>query len=289
MNGTTPHLLRGTITGMHYREKFVVCPLETPPTSFDVEIPGLLAGRASYTTESSVVHCYTYLPAEGGALPPDPLPPEPGLTFTLVDLRPEHDLSKIKNNDPANPSRYRESPRDEGSVHDICIHQWATDVGTTSANREKYGAAGALARRGQETVYHLDAGAIDGEGVVSIVHPSVWYMYAQHKANAPALGIGVMGSFPRFEADHNATHTDMSAELASAIEGAVTHAVEMIREFGHAGAIRVITHSQYTSKPADPGEWVMKAVGRVVARLGLVTDPDHAQDGGEPWPSAWRA
>lgn len=191
--------------------------------------------------------------------------------------------------------------RDPTKMLGAVMHQWDTDVGTTAANRRKYGnEAAALAHRGLAVPYTLVAGvtARSGEPVAALVHPLERYTFASDNASGHYVAIGVMGTFPYEEARRTQRHTPLTAALAAAVDECLAWVVELLdaHRGADAGPLNLITHRQACNGPRDhfncPGEAVVgMACASEWVRLGAyrpLPDAVLVEGVGKPWPEAWR-
>lgn len=192
----------------------------------------------------------------------------------------------------------RHAHRDPAALRGSVLHAWDAEVGTTVENRNRWGEAGALARRGLRAPYGVSCGVTrSGIPVVALCHPLERYTFASDAGNRHYLSIGVMGVHPFTEAERTSRHTPMSPALAAAIGAALAAACDLLAKAGAGdGPWPLLTHRQCINGPGDhdhcPGEAVVAAAlasapvadGLLVADPNLVLVPEF----GKPWPEAWR-
>lgn len=197
--------------------------------------------------------------------------------------------------------------RDPAKISGVVIHSWGARVGTTGANRLRYGEPGALARRALGTPYTICCGVTEHGSVpvVALAHPLERYTNASDAGNRHWISIAVMGLFA-FDADDTnpVRHTEATAALRAAVDVALSAALGMLAEAGvdpealfvDGRPLALITHRQCANGARDhfacPGEMVVKmALASEAVRAGLlVPDPDRVllPEYGKPWPEAWR-
>lgn len=212
------------------------------------------------------------------------------------------------------------SPRDLAKVDRIILHQWGKDVSMGAAGRRLVeggmSPAEALAQRAKETPYHFQAGAIDGQGFAARVWPAELHTQHAGDQNGRSLGVGIFGLFPR----EDDAPLDARPGLALAAQKAIRMAAGTLASprplrptealLGRPGAPLnpasafaqaspllpsalpapplLVTHSQSTSKPADPGEWLIRFAVVPLVRAGVVrVEPEWSTGSGSPWPAAW--
>ena len=214
--------------------------------------------------------------------------------------------------DPGSLSRRRKAPvrplfRPLAEVDRIVIHQWGSLVGVGPQASKRIAAGSSTlsrerARRCGQAPYHYGAGvAEEGDELVPFA-VRVWspglYTWSSNNLNRRCVAVGIQGRFPRLASDwKHGRHTPREHLEAVGDAGlvALTQAAEAIRVPGGEPPL-VLTHSQISGPPpaikdrsSDPGESVIELVVAPLARWGLVrVEPDHAQDGGQPWPLEWR-
>jgi hypothetical protein len=185
--------------------------------------------------------------------------------------------------------------RDPSELRGVILHAWGCNVGTTGANRRKYGEPLALARRGLQVPYTISAG-VDSKGrpVVSLAHPVHRYTHASDAGNAAFIAVGIFGAFAYDNREFApGRHTAESDALAEAIDLALREAVKMLTGDG---PHLFITHRQACNGARDhvacPGESVVAMALRsgVVAEGLLIADPDLVllPPHSKPWPEHWR-
>ena len=192
------------------------------------------------------------------------------------------------------------SPRPEGSVRCIVLHQWGPPQATLSRqalgriHRGERSESEEWARRMLRVPYHFGAAVTSqGKPVVCRAWPGEAYTNHCGAHNRDSIGIGIVGHFPRFAKPGDHPHP---AELASAVDMAVRRAVaEVNRMDPHArhaqhcpAPVLLLTHSQFSTKSADPGERILQGLAGPL-REGLIRiEPDHTEGRGTPWPQRWR-
>jgi hypothetical protein len=195
----------------------------------------------------------------------------------------------------------RHAKRDPAALRGVVLHHWGTAVGVTPENRNRFGEAQALARRGKRVPYDISVGVTTaGEGVVSFAHPLERYLFASDAGNRHYLSVGVMGLFPFEEKGRTSRHCVMSDALVAAVDAALCHAVMLLHTHAgdpaEAGPWSLLAHRQCINGKGDhatcPGEAVIAAAlrSKPVADGLLVADPDLVlvPEFGRPWPDAWR-
>lgn len=186
--------------------------------------------------------------------------------------------------------------RDPATMRGVVCHQWASPVGTTSAQRQAHGGQRmALAHRAREAGYGISAGVDErGQPLVVLAHPVERYTYTSDAGCRDFVSVSVYGLFAYDDRKRSPTrHTAITDALAEAVDIALREASAQI---GSDGPHLLITHRQCANGPRDhfacPGESVAKMVAQssAVADGLLVIDPDIVLDAkySKPWPEHWR-
>lgn len=189
--------------------------------------------------------------------------------------------------------------RNPAEIVGVVLHQWATDVGTTIADRLRYGEPEAFARRCLATPYNICAGVTryGGQPVVSYAQLLERYTHASDAACGHWLSIGVMGLFPFEEARRTVKHTPLTDALRAAVDDALAWAAELLDpHHPDESPLRLITHRQAINGKGDheccPGEAVvaMACASEWVRSGTFVPEPDLAliEKWSRPWPESWR-
>ena len=180
----------------------------------------------------------------------------------------------------------------------IVLHQWAAEVSPASEAaarrllggrvyddlaREHGAAVVRLAARAARVPYHLSVGVTDaGEGVVVQAWPLTLLTQHAGDVNASSIGVGVMGLF---EAEVAGSRPP---GLGEALREALRIASAALRGPGLPFPPVLHTHSQSTTKPADPGLWsIREGVAPLVRDGVLAVEPGHSSGSGRPWPASW--
>lgn len=186
------------------------------------------------------------------------------------------------------------SPRDMAKVDRIILHQWGADVSLGAAGRRLVeggmSPAEALAQRAKETPYHFQAGAIAGQGFAARVWPPELHTQHAGAENGRSLGVGIFGLFPREDEAPLDAHPGLALAAQKAIRMAAATMANPrpLLPSSRPAPPLLVTHSQSTSKPADPGEWLIRYAVVPLVRAGVVrVEPEWSTGSGSPWPAAW--
>lgn len=188
------------------------------------------------------------------------------------------------NSDRVRHGVVRELPLDVEADALICVHQLACTLGVSRGQIEEAGdRAEARARRAARLPYHT---VVLRDQIVR-VHP--WTRYANHAGllNAPSVGLGVEGHYPRDEQRRRSHHDRLSRDHSRLVEHALVLVVDELRSAG-AGRIDLVTHRQASAdRAADPGAEILGAVRGVCDRLGVRLQRARVWGDGAPWPDSW--
>jgi pimeloyl-ACP methyl ester carboxylesterase len=185
--------------------------------------------------------------------------------------------------------------RDPESQRGVVMHSWGTKVGTTIANRRKYGSeAEALARRALAATYLISAGVTStGIPVVVLAHPVERYTFASDAANRDWTPIGVMGLFPAYERNRTLMHSVVTDALRAAVDTALFIAAAEC--LGGREGLDLIAHRQACNQSSDHFACCTEAVARMVCESEAVAQglfiprPDITlHELSRPWKPDWR-
>lgn len=176
-----------------------------------------------------------------------------------------------------------------------CLHSWGTAVGTTIANRRRWGSeAAALARRALAVPYHISWGVTrGGVPVVALAHPVERYTFHGDHANRDFVGIGGMVHAPAYERSRTTTHTRITDAHRAAMDMALElAAIEYLPE---REGLDLIAHRNACNQPGDHFGCCTEAVIALACGSSAVSGgvfiprPDERlHDLSRVWPPAWR-
>lgn len=175
--------------------------------------------------------------------------------------------------------RAYETPRDLDHIDAIGLHHLGPNIGL----RPKPGQSvpERAVWRALRQPYHVWA----QPGLVVLAWPFEAVTWHGGGLNRRSVGVVCAGCFPSTEAKRTPEHDraeDYAEALAVAL-GIIRREVPSID--------RILTHSQTSAKPADPGEMIARIAVRAGAAMSppLLPRPDFAVDSGRPWVAQWRA
>lgn len=185
------------------------------------------------------------------------------------------------------PYHGRAAPRSPAKVTAIEYHQFDCEMGVSRRQLADAGGDHRLALRNRVLgqPYHV-VGLLDGDVIRN--HPVERETWHGNGGNAFTVGVGIEGRFPGRESARTAKHTAL-ARAVQVGRAALAQAVEMLREAGVAGPIRINAHRCFTNnRLADPGEGLWReTVLWAVDQLGLVVDYEIKASSGLPIPVDW--
>ena len=176
-----------------------------------------------------------------------------------------------------------------------CMHSWGVKVGTTSANRRRFGGeAAALARRALAAPYHISWGVTRaGVPVVALAHPVERYTFHGDHANREFIGIGAMVYAPSYEASRTTAHTAITDAHRAAMDMALQLAA--VEYLGGREGLDLIAHRNACNQPKDHYGCCTEAVVAIACESSAVQSgvfiprPDvRLHDLSRAWKPAWR-
>ena len=205
--------------------------------------------------------------------------------------RPNKSWSGIRLYNDSTQARARRA----NAVDCIIIHQWGANASLSedALNRINRGETTEVeewhARMGR-TPYHFGAHVTSkGHPISAQLWPAGLHTHPAGAMNRRSVGVGVVGLFERFDRSHDYA-------LAKAIQNTVESVAKAVRSLGAPhyeegtcpAPVLLLTHSQSTNKPRDPGEQIIMAIAPMV-RAGIVrVEPEWSTGRGRPWPKEWR-
>ena len=177
----------------------------------------------------------------------------------------------------------------------VCMHSWGTSVGTTIANRRRYGSeAEALARRALSVPYHISWGVTrGGVPIVALAHPVERYTFHGDHANKAFVGIGAMVYAPAYERGKTTAHTLITDAHRAAMDMALELAA--VEYLGGREGLDLIAHRNACNHPSDHYGCCTEAVialacgSSAVASGVFIPRPDvRLHDLSRAWRPEWR-
>jgi len=141
--------------------------------------------------------------------------------------------------------------RDAEAQRGVCLHSWGVKVGTTIANRRRWGSeAAALARRALRAPYHISWGVTSaGVPFVVLTHPIERYTFHGDHANATFVGIGGMVHAPAYARNTTSAHTVITEAHRAAMGLALDLAA--VEYLGGREGLDLIAHRNACNQPGD--------------------------------------
>ena len=176
-----------------------------------------------------------------------------------------------------------------------CMHSWGVAVGTTIANRRRWGSeAAALARRALAAPYHISWGVTrGGVPIVALAHPVERYTFHGDHANRDFVGIGAMVYAPSYEASRTMAHTVITDAHRAAMDMALQLAA--VEYLGGREGLDLIAHRNACNQPKDHYGCCTEAVIALACESSAVQSgvfiprPDvRLHDLSRVWKPAWR-
>ena len=132
-----------------------------------------------------------------------------------------------------------------------CLHSWGVEVGTTIANRRRFGSeAHALARRALRVPYHISWGVTrGGVPIVALAHPVERYTFHGDHANRDFVGIGGMVYAPSYERSRTTAHTAITDAHRAAMDMALGLAA--VEYLGGREGLDLIAHRNACNQSSD--------------------------------------
>lgn len=177
----------------------------------------------------------------------------------------------------------------------VCLHSWGTAVGTTIANRRRWGSeAHALARRALAAPYHISWGVTRrGVPVVALAHPVERYTFHGDHANRDFVGIGGMVYAPSYERSRTTAHTVITDAHRAAMDMALELAA--VEYFGGREGLNLIAHRNACNQASDHYGCCTEAVVALACGSSAVSSgvfiprPDvRLHDLSRAWKPDWR-
>lgn len=141
--------------------------------------------------------------------------------------------------------------RDAADQRGVCSHSWGVKVGTTIANRRRFGGeAHALARRALAAPYHISWGVTSaGVPIVALAHPVERYTFHGDHANRQFVGIGAMIYSPSYERSRTTAHTVITDAHRAAMDMALQLAA--VEYLGGREGLDFIAHRNACNQSSD--------------------------------------
>jgi len=176
-----------------------------------------------------------------------------------------------------------------------CLHSWGTVVGTTIANRRRWGSeAHALARRALSARYHISWGVTrGGVPIVALAHPVERYTFHGDHANRDFVGIGGMVYAPAYERSRTTAHTVITDAHRAAMDMALELAA--VEYLGGREGLDLIAHRNACNQSSDHYGCCTEAVVALACGSSAVSSgvfiprPDvRLHDLSRAWKPDWR-
>jgi len=185
--------------------------------------------------------------------------------------------------------------RDADDQRGVCLHSWGVAVGTTIANRRRWGSeAHALARRALAAPYHISWGVTrGGVPIVALAHPVERYTFHGDHANRDFVGIGGMVYAPSYERSRTTAHTVITDAHRAAMEMALELAA--VEYLGGREGMDLIAHRNACNQSSDHYGCCTEAVVALACGSSAVSSgvfiprPDvRLHDLSRAWKPDWR-
>jgi len=176
-----------------------------------------------------------------------------------------------------------------------CLHSWGVAVGTTIANRRRWGSeAHALARRALAAPYHISWGVTrGGVPVVALAHPVERYTFHGDHANRDFVGIGGMVYAPSYERNRTTAHTVITDAHRAAMDMALQLAA--VEYLGGREGLDLIAHRNACNQSSDHYGCCTEAIVALACGSSAVSSgvfiprPDvRLHDLSRAWKPDWR-
>lgn len=200
------------------------------------------------------------------------------MAVQVLDLRTPGALPRYVTGSKKGQLRAYETPRDLAYIDAVGVHHLGPNIGLTCKPGQSV--AERAAWRALRQPYHVWA----QPGLVVLAWPFEAVTWHGGGLNRRSVGLVAAGCFPSTEAKR-LPHHDRAEDYAEALAVALEIIVREVPIVD-----RILTHSQTSAKPADPGEMVARIVTRAGRSMSppLHPRPDFAVGTGRPWPPSWR-
>lgn len=195
----------------------------------------------------------------------------------IIDVRVPGRLPTYTTGSKKGKVRAYRGRRDPGDIDRLCVHHLGPHLSAEPRARQTYEERAVQRARAQP--YHVWV----QPGIIVLMWDFLVATWHGNGTNRRSVGLVVAGRFPALADCYDPKVHDRAEDYIESLDAA------MARVAAELPGIRlVVTHSQYSAKPADPGESIARAAARIGGALGLNTAPDLSAGTGSPWPAQWR-